>query len=988
MSMNRQCSVQSWPVDTLPPEQQARLAEILERYLTEQEKGGAPDTQRIIAEHPDLAEPLAVYFDSLDFLHQAAVGLGRTDGQVRSKSRVSQEPLGDYRIVREIGRGGMGVVYEAQQISLNRRVALKVLPFAAVLDQKQIARFENEARAAAQLRHPHIVPVFSVGCERGVHYYAMQYIEGQPLDMAIAQMRSSTDTQPKNHSSKGKNTRVPGSDAGPSMSTLKNFVTTNSVGSREYSRTICRLAIQAAEALQHAHDYGIVHRDVKPSNLLLDREGKLWIADFGLARFQADAGLTTTGQIIGTLHYMSPEQATGESSLVDHRTDVYSLGITLYEALTLRPAFEGTDRAKLLHRIAEEEPRAPRRINPAIPLDLETIVLKAISKSPVQRYATAGQMADDLKRFLEGKPTLARRPTPAQRIAKWAGRHKNAVLSAVGLLALAMAGLVVATLLITQEHSRTKAALAQSETNLQRAETHYREAREVVDQFGARLAEQLADVPGAEQLRYELLNDTLDYYRGFIEHAGDDPALRSDLAITHFKAATITEQIGDKNKARAAYEDARRMFARLAADRPEVPTYRGDLALCYNNLGLLSSGSGDTAQADSAYRKAIEIQEKLIAEFPDRARFHAELALSHSNLGLLAHETDRIAAADDSYRMAIAIQEKLARTHLQQPKYRSHLAISYNNLSFLHGKADASQAQHFCRRAISILEELAQSHPDTLKYQSDLALAYNNLGALQNHNGQSAEAAASYDLAVAVQRQLVRKAPSVISSRRDLAITYNNLGRLHSETDRSAPAEEALANARAIFEDLIADYPNELTYRSSLGGVLNNQAMALERLERSDEAQSAYRAAIEHQRFALERAESVTRFREFLSKHYWNYGQLLQKLGLLDEACEVAVARKELWADHPERLYRAAVELAAIAGKIQQTGNDPPTHEPAAEERSADSAVAALREAIEAGFDRFDEIQKDPGLDAIREHPGFRELLDVLAERESSEPPT
>ena len=980
--MNRQNTLESWPVDTLSPEQQTRLTEILEHYLEQQEEGVAPDAKRVIAEHPDLAEPLAIYFDSLDFLHRAAVGLGHANGPERSNAEVSQERLGDYRIIREIGRGGMGVVYEAQQISLDRRVALKVLPFAAVLDQRQIARFENEARAAAQLHHPHIVPVFSVGCERGVHYYAMQLIEGQSLDVALAQMGSPSDAEPKDDSAEGnKSTRVLRSVSDSGKSTLANFAATDSVGSREYFRTICRLAIQAADALQHAHDYGIVHRDVKPSNLLLDREGKLWIADFGLARFQADAGLTTAGQVVGSLHYMSPEQAAGKSSVLDHRTDIYSLGITLYEALSLRAAFEGTDRAELLRRIAEEEPRTLRRINPAIPLDLETVVLKAISKLPAQRYATAGEMADDVRRFLEGKPTLARRPTLVQRMAKWAGRHKNAVASAVGFLVLATAGLIIATFLIAREHSHTKVALAESETNFQRAETHFREAREVVDQFGARLAEQLAGVPGAEQLRYELLNDTLDYYRGFIEHAGDDPVLRSDSALTHFKAATISEQIGDKRKAIAAYEDARRMFARLAADRPEVPAYRGNLALCYNNQGLLSSRMGNTAEAESAYRRAIEIQEKLIAEFPDRARFHAELALSHGNLGLLAQQTDRVVEADDAYRKAIAIEEKLAQAHPLQPKYRSDLAISYNNLSFLHGKADPVEAAGFCRRAISILEKLAESHANTFKYQSDLALAHNNLGTLQNHGGLEVEAAASYARALVIQRQLVRKAPSLISSRRDLAITYNNLGRLHGETDEASQAEESLANARAIFEDLVSDYPNDLAYRSSLGGVLNNQAMALERLGRSDEAESTYLAAIEHQRFALEHAETVARFREFLSKHYWNYSQFLQKLGRVNKAGEVAVARKDLWADHPERLYRAAIELAAIADQINETDDNSTSLATAANEQFADRAVAALREAIEAGFDRFEEIREDSDLDAIRDHPGFCELLDSLAER-------
>ena len=234
-----------------------------------------------------------------------------------------------------------------------------------MLDQRQIARFENEARAAAQLHHPHIVPVFSVGCERGVHYYAMQYVEGQPFDMAIEEMRNPDAAV----CAIGESDRTSSGESrmGSDSSTLRNLANTDSADSRDYFRAICQLGIQAADALQHAHDYGIVHRDVKPSNLLLDREAKLWITDFGLARCQADAGMTTTGQVIGTLNYMSPEQAAGKTGMMDHRTDIYSLGITLYEALTLRPAFEGTDRSELLKRIGEEEPKLPRRINPAIP---------------------------------------------------------------------------------------------------------------------------------------------------------------------------------------------------------------------------------------------------------------------------------------------------------------------------------------------------------------------------------------------------------------------------------------------------------------------------------------------------------------------------------------------------------------------------------------------------------------------------------------------
>ena len=971
------CAMESWPVDDLTPEEQARLVEVLEGYMKDLDEGREPDMDRIAAEHPELAEPLAACLDSVNFLHRAALALECSETEEEPPRDIVERRIGDYRIVREIGRGGMGVVYEAQQTSLNRRVALKVLPFAAVLDQRQIARFENEARSAAQLHHPHIVPVFAVGCERGVHYYAMQYVEGQPFDMAIQEMRR--PGAPTRAIGESDRTSPGELKVGSDNSTLRSLANTDSAGSRDYFRAISQLGIQAADALQHAHDYGIVHRDVKPSNLLLDREAKLWIADFGLARCQTDAGMTTTGQVIGTLNYMSPEQAAGKTGLMDHRTDIYSLGITLYEALTLCPAFEGTDRAELLKRIGEEEPKLPRRINPAIPWDLETIVLKAISKLPSQRYTSAGEMAKDLHRFLDGKPTLARRPTLAQRAAKWAGRHRRAVFSAVALVAVAMAGLLTSTLLISQAHSRTSAALEQSETNLLRAETHYREAREVVDLFGARLAQQLADVPGADQLRYELLNRTLDYYQGFVDHAGDDPSLQSDLAFTHFKAAAIAEQMGDSEHAAAAYNDARKVFAQLVTDQPHEPAYRGDLALCHNNLGLLAGGAGDTVAAAAAYGRAIEIQEDLALEFPEQARFQAELALSYGNLGLLAQQTDRVAEAERAYRRAIAIEEDLAAKYSNKPKYQSDLAISYSNLSSLHAKTDPTEAVDYCRRAIEIFAELSDSHPHVLRYQSDLALAHNNLGTLQNHCGQMGQSAASFARAVELQRQLVRKAPAQISYRRDLAVTYNNLGRLHGEADETTAAEESLANARAIFEDLVCDYPNELSYRSSLGGVLNNQAMALERLDRPEEAERAYRKAVEHQRIALERAGRVVRYREFLSKHYWNYGQFLLKQGRTSEAGRVALARKKLWENNPDRLYGVAVELAAIIGAADESNET--AGEGPDDESLADWAVTTLQEAIANGLDRLDRLQEDPDLDKIRDHPRFRELLDVLADR-------
>src|SRR5262249_16270107 len=321
-------------------------------------------------------------------------------------------------------RGGMGIVYKARQKSLNRTVALKVLPFAATMDPRKIRRFQNEAQAAAGLHHTNIVPVYCVGCEGGVHYYAMQYIEGRDLASVIAQLRAQEAGRKVPDPETAETVVAAGQPAArPAGDTraLAGLSTERSTKSREHFRTVARLGIQAAEALDHAHQMGIVHRDVKPANLLVDADGRLWVTDFGLAQMQSDVRLTMTGALIGTLRYMSPEQALGNQGLVDHRTDVYSLGATLYELLTLEPAFTGKDREEILRQIAFEEAPRPRRINKAIPGDLETIVLKALEKHPTERYTTAQEIADDLRRFVEDRPIQARRPSLVRRGGKRGG---------------------------------------------------------------------------------------------------------------------------------------------------------------------------------------------------------------------------------------------------------------------------------------------------------------------------------------------------------------------------------------------------------------------------------------------------------------------------------------------------------------------------------------------------------------------------------------
>jgi serine/threonine protein kinase len=424
----------------------SQLENLLEEFAGRLQAGEPVDVAAFAAAHPEQEEQLRRVLPTMlvlaDLGRSASAG-GAAPPATGADGERSPGVLGDFRIVREVGRGGMGIVYEAEQVSLHRRVALKVLPFAGTLDERQLQRFQNEARAAAGLHHTNIVPVYYVGCERGVHFYAMQFIDGQTLGELIRQLQQ--PVVPRAAGAGERTTAYPPPDAAGSAGAATERVagqgTLASSGpgrGREYFRRVAGLGVQAAEALDHAHQAGVVHRDVKPANLLLDGRGNVWVTDFGLAHVQGGASLTMSGDLVGTLRYMSPEQALAKRVVIDHRTDVYSLGVTLYELLTLRPAFGGTDRQELLRQIAFEEPKPPRRLNKAVPAELETIVLKAMEKSPTDRYGTAQEMADDLRRFLEDKPIRARRPTAVQRLGKWCRRHKAVVWASAAVVLMAV----------------------------------------------------------------------------------------------------------------------------------------------------------------------------------------------------------------------------------------------------------------------------------------------------------------------------------------------------------------------------------------------------------------------------------------------------------------------------------------------------------------------------------------------------------------------
>jgi WD40 repeat protein len=456
------------------------LLENLIEELTNKLQAGEPVESEVYAsQYPEVADQIRDLLPALRILANASRHAGMpSNGTIPGSPTLEAGILGDFRILREVGRGGMGVVYEAEQISLGRRVALKVLPFAATMDPRHLQRFQNEARAAASLEHPHIVPVYGVGCDRGVHFYAMKFIDGQTLAALIAQQRAETKasaaeasgvrqppdepTAPRALDQGANAPRSPSSS--PDAPTAPNAAARTERAPRDAAafRQIAEWGIQAAEALEHAHSLGIVHRDIKPANLIIDGQGKLWVTDFGLARTGAEVGMTMTGDVLGTLRYMSPEQAASQHATLDHRTDIYSLGATLYEALTLQPAFTCNDRQELLRQVLNEDPILLKSVNQRIPVELDIVVGKAMAKIAGERFATAGELADDLRRWDEGKPVHARPVRRVDRVWRWCKRNRLvATLSGVlGLvLFLATIGLMASTAFLWQEKQETHRVL-------------------------------------------------------------------------------------------------------------------------------------------------------------------------------------------------------------------------------------------------------------------------------------------------------------------------------------------------------------------------------------------------------------------------------------------------------------------------------------------------------------------------------------------------
>jgi serine/threonine protein kinase len=933
------------------------LANLVEDFATRLQRGEAVEISAYVREHPDHAEPLRRLLPGVQVLAE----LGRSAGLGEAvPPLLGPEPgvLGDYRIVREVGRGGMGMVYEAEQISLQRRVALKVLPFAAVLDPRRLQRFVHEAQAAANLHHANVVPVFGVGCERGVHFYAMQFIDGHNLAALIQELlrggegsgvRSQESGREHRSTSPERQRREPPNPCPATQPAA--LVTERSVTSRGHFRMAAQLGIQAAEALEHAHQLGVIHRDVKPANLLVDGRSHLWVTDFGLAQVQGNPALTATGDLVGTLRYLSPEQALARRVPVDHRTDVYSLGATLYELLTLEPVFGGQDRQELLRQIAQDEPRPPRKLNQAIPADLETIVLKALRKEPAERYGTAQELADDLQRFLDHQPIRARRPTLWQRLAKWARRHRPLVAAAAVFLLLAVAGLVAATVLVWRAERRATAGWAEAQEAYEaearqraeaqkayeaearqrrRAEANMRLAWDAAERtYAQALEEWLANQPGLDEAPRRFLLDALAFYERFAAENGANPKLRRETAQAYSRVGRIHDRLGVPDEAEKAYRQAVDRQQALADEFPGEPGRRFDLAVSHLHWVDSLIARAHFTQAEKHGRRAQTLLQQLVKETPRSAQYRDEAARTYNALGTIARRTGRPREAEEQFDKSVALCRKLREEFPAKAAYRRGLAVALHNRGLCRqDDGQLREAEDDLRQSNDLKRRLVKEVPAVATYRADLANGVMSLGALLRQAGRLPEAEDAFREALPLWQRLAADFPRVHDLRHGLARGHHQLGRLLRARGQLPEAEREIGRALTVLQKLADEVPRLPVYRHDLALGHRDLGDVRRMAGRLAEAEPAFRRAQDLLQKLADEFPKTDLYRKALASAHNNLGGVLGELGRLDEALAVQRAalrvRRGLADEFPDQAeYRdsLASSLHNLADLLRRKGD-------------------------------------------------------------------
>ncbi len=805
---------------------QALVADCLDRM----EREGSRALDAFCAEHADHASAIRQRVEMLQ-----AMGLVGS-GSEHPEDDAFPERLGDFRLLRRLGGGGMGVVYLAIQESLGREVALKLVRPETLYFPGARERFRREAEAVARLQHPSIVPVFTVGEEKGIPFFAMERVHGVSLSTVIAKLAG------KNPSDLGVRDFAAALDAclreSGVLAATDPPVDPDALG-RSLVEACFRIALQAAEALEHAHSRGVLHRDMKPSNLMITADGRVRLVDFGLAVLQGSERITRSGSQLGSMAYMPPEQVRGLADQIGAPSDVYSLGATLYETLALVAPFEDTYVDALQLRILTEPPTPLQRINGTIPWDAETVCLTTLEKDPARRYATATEFANDLRNVLELRPIRAKRPGPLLRMRRFAQRHPAWTVTALlGTLVVLGGPLGYAI--------QQKSAHAAIEKEKDRAEANLDRAFEAVDRMLVRLSdERLVRIPRMATVRSEVLKDALSICQQALQSQTDSVDAQYHAAEMYRRVANIETSLGELDAAISAYESAERLFATSLSRFPNAHSGRLALAILRWKRARALHEAGRDAQSMPLWHESLDAIAAIAGEQPDDLDALTSLAQCANDLAGV--EVD-FGKRDESLalrrRSLAAIDQVLARTP-DDPDAQFRKASYLANLGCLlqtWGRSD--DAEPSLRQAAAALDVLYRAHPDDDSIQHLFAETHNGLGQVLYARGAGDEALREYKSATDMARTILLQNPAVLQNREQMLqmLILNGAAALELAPlqDAAALLEEGEQHARR----LVAEVPKNASYRAMFADVIGGLADARLKQDRIDDAVALYREAV------------------------------------------------------------------------------------------------------------------------------------------------
>ncbi|MFI4917586.1 MAG: protein kinase [Phycisphaerales bacterium JB060] len=717
--------------------------------------------------------------------------------------------LGGFEVLRVLGEGAMGVVYEARQQSPERSVALKVVRGGAA-SASQRRRFEHESAALARLQHPGIATVYESGIDRqtGAPYFAMELVCGRPLT-AHARTISIED-------------RV-------------------------------ELLAQIADAVQHAHQRGVIHRDLKPGNILIDEQGRPRVLDFGIARLTAEDGTAATmrtlpGQVVGTLAYMSPEQAAGDRDAIDARADIYALGTLGYEMLAGRLPLEVRDTplAEALRTIQHEEPKKLGTVDKYFRGDLETIITTAIEKEPARRYPSAAAMADDLRRFLRDEPITARPATTLYHLRKFARRRKGPVIAG---------GIIAAALIIASVVSVAFAINAQRQRAL--AEQRLGDVRQLANTMLFDLHDLIEPLPGALEARQRLVETGLTYLDRLAATAGDDPELLEELAEAYFRIGDIQgnprrANLGDAQAALRSYGQSIDLRERLVDIAPSVST---TIALARTELAIAETlTSTPCAEESTEYAmRAIETLEGHGSADADEVRVMAE-----QRAGTAMLNRGRPDEALTHFGRALDASERLAAGG--DPVLVRRLTIGLNEMGLTLSRLDrAEEALPYLERSLALRIAAAEADPSSVRAQRDLALVRHRLGDVRGDLNEKHAAVELYAQARGTLAGIARTDTNDARAHFDWSVAEEKLANALLEIGRVEDARLGYASARDLRTQLADENPGNQLYRMASAIAVERVAHCARLLGDHDTARAGYLRAMSTARSGLETDPSDVR---------------------------------------------------------------------------------------------------------------------------------